>query len=295
MKYRSSAAFRMAMERHLAGESQTSGLSIQRLRKAVTFDRYLARLQDVAPNAFTLKGGVALDYRLDQRGRATKDIDMVRLDGEERALADLQRAARTSLDDYFEFELTRTSLGAMGLLEGAHVGRFRLRSEVAGRLFEEVLLDLSLSGPLLGSPDTLHGPDLLSFAGIPPTEFRAIAIEQHLAEKLHAQTREYASGRSSSRSKDLVDILLIISSFEFEAARIRDAIRAVFEARSDHQLPSTLPEPPSDWISRYAALAREVGVVEDVKIAHKRAVSFFQPLLNDVPVGTWHPALQRWK
>ncbi len=295
MRYTSAGAFRMALERRLADVARSSGQTVQRLRKAVTFDRYLARLQHVAPDSFTLKGGVALDYRLDQRGRATKDIDMVRIDNEKRALVDLQRAADTALGDYFVFQVTRTSLGGGEQEAEAHVGRFRLRATLAGRVFEDVLLDLNYTGPLLGEPDTLRGPDLLAFADIPPTTIPAIAIEQHLAEKLHALTRTYAGARSSSRSKDLVDVLLIISAFVFDAHRLRAAIDEIFDARHGHTLPLTLPVPSSDWGAPYAALAHEVGAVDDVQVAHERANAFFHPLLHELPVTSWDPLAQRWQ
>lgn len=295
MKYTSAGAFRMALERRLADVAASSGQTVQRLRKVVTFDRYLARLQHVAPDSFTLKGGVALDYRFDRRGRATKDIDMVRIDSEERALVDLQRAADASLGDYFEFQITRTSLSAGGQEAGAHVNRFRLRANLASRVFEDVLLDLNYSGPLLGEPDTLRGSDLLAFADIPPTTIRAIAIEQHVAEKLHALTRTYAGGRSSSRSKDLVDVLLITSAFAFDAHRLRAAINEIFDARRGHSLPLTLPEPSPDWSAPYSALAREVGVVDDLRTAHERAAAFFHPLLHELPVTDWDPLTQHWQ
>ena len=37
-----------------------------------------------------------------------------------------------------------------------------------------------------GPPDELTAPDLLDFAEIAPAQARAIALEQHIAEKVHA-------------------------------------------------------------------------------------------------------------
>jgi ABC-type uncharacterized transport system substrate-binding protein len=48
--YTSAAAFRQALEAHLRHYAQQHGLSLIRLRKAVTFERLLARLLVVAPD-----------------------------------------------------------------------------------------------------------------------------------------------------------------------------------------------------------------------------------------------------
>ena len=64
MRYASAAAFRQALEARLAALSRDGGVSLMRLRKAVAFDRLLARLFAVAPDRWVLKGGLALAYRL---------------------------------------------------------------------------------------------------------------------------------------------------------------------------------------------------------------------------------------
>ena len=47
-----------------------------RLRKMVAFDRSLARLAKKEPEAWIVKGGFALQTRLGERARTTKDIDV---------------------------------------------------------------------------------------------------------------------------------------------------------------------------------------------------------------------------
>jgi len=51
MKYQTAAAFRTALERRLLEQSRDAGTSLVRLRKAVVFDRLLARLLRVARGA----------------------------------------------------------------------------------------------------------------------------------------------------------------------------------------------------------------------------------------------------
>jgi len=59
-----------------------AGVPIQRIRKAVLFERLLARLQLVAPDRWLLKGALALDFRFGAGARATNDMDLARADAD---------------------------------------------------------------------------------------------------------------------------------------------------------------------------------------------------------------------
>ena len=86
--------------------------------------------------------------------------------------------------------------------------RFRVRAELAERVFEQFVVDIGFAKPATWKPDRVRTSDFLSFAGIEPLELPAIPLTQHLAEKVHAYTRSYGPAvRPSTRPKDLVDIL----------------------------------------------------------------------------------------
>jgi hypothetical protein len=70
----------MALEDRLRDESLSTGLPLSRLRKTIAFDRLLARMVASSPDAWLLKGGFALQVRLEDRARATKDIDLLLLE-----------------------------------------------------------------------------------------------------------------------------------------------------------------------------------------------------------------------
>ncbi|MBI4870574.1 MAG: nucleotidyl transferase AbiEii/AbiGii toxin family protein [Candidatus Riflebacteria bacterium] len=203
MKYETAAAFRQALERHLNNRSRKTGMSLVRLRKAVVFDRLLARLTVVAPERWILKGALALDFRMGDRTRTTKDMDLVRHDDEESATADLIACQSVQVDDFFFFAIEK--VGRITEEQDGGAVRYRVRAELAARLFEQVTIDIGFSDSLGWQPERLQAPDLLSFAGIEPIEVPTLPIEQHIAEKVHAYTRSYGDGRQSSRVKDLVD------------------------------------------------------------------------------------------
>ena len=77
MSYQTGQAFRRALEARLLNQSIQGAVSLVRLRKLVAFDRFLARLLAVRPDGWMLKGGLALQLRLGQRARTTKDIDVL--------------------------------------------------------------------------------------------------------------------------------------------------------------------------------------------------------------------------
>ena len=110
MKYPSGAAFRQALEQRLLTRSRDRRISLVRLRKAVVFDRLLARLAIAAPSRWVLKGAVALDFRMRERTRTTKDMDLFHSDDETTATADLITAQAVEIDDYFTFDIKRSAL-----------------------------------------------------------------------------------------------------------------------------------------------------------------------------------------
>jgi hypothetical protein len=295
MKYATAAAFRTALEQRLLRNANDSGVPLLRLRKLVVFDRLMARLKVAAPDRWILKGAVALQFRAGPQYRTTKDVDLGRQDNEQAATVDFLAAQAVDLGDYFTFVIERARLLHQDT-EGAAV-RYHARAELAGRPFEDVTVDVGFDDPVLDDPDILAGPDLLSFADIPPVEVPALPLEQHVAEKVHAYTRVYTGGRSSTRVKDLLDMAMIESLFCFEASRLRRAIESTFVARSTHPLPSELPPPPSQWRTAYRRAASEVGLDPDVSAGYELAKRFLDPILaGAVPAeASWDPKRHAWQ
>jgi len=292
MKYKSAAAFRQALEQRLLDRSRDASTSLVRLRKAVVFDRLLARLALAAPGRWVLKGALALDFRLGERTRTTKDMDLIRNDNETTATSDLIAAQAVDLDDFFRFDVEKVDAPSEEL-EGVAV-RYRVRAELGGRRFEEVIVDIAFSDPLNWEPEEIIGPDLLEFAGIKPIAVPVLALEQHVAEKVHAYTRTYAKGRASSRAKDLVDILLVKQFLVLDAARLHSALVGVFERRHRHPLPTRLPPPPDDWVVPYRKMTKEVGLNSDLRTGYLEAAALLDPVLAGRAKGLWDPKRARW-
>lgn len=290
MKYETPAAFRQALEQRMLTRARETGASLVRLRKGVVFDRLLARLSVAASGRWVLKGALALDFRMGERTRTTKDMDLLRKDDEESATADLIAAQAVDLDDFFVFSIAGRE--RLREEEGGTI-EFRVRSELAGRLFEEVLIDVGFSDPLRWDPEPVRGTDLLAFADIAPIEVPALPLEQQVAEKIHAYTRTYGR-HPSSRVKDLVDLVLVKQFISLDARRLRAALVGTFEGRRQHPLPASLPRPPADWAVPYRKLASEVGIDPNFATGHAEAAALLNPVLGGVAVGRWDPERGAW-
>lgn len=292
MTYSTGASFRRALEDRLRVQSLQTGASLVRLRKLVVFDRFLVRLTHDQPDAWVVKGGFALQLRLGNRARTTKDIDVLLT----RPSADIHqvivRAALLDVGDWFQFEVERPSDDLP--VDEAGGARFQVRGLLDGRRFETFHIDVGRGDALLEPVEILTTPALLAFAGIPPTEIPCYPLSQQVAEKAHAYTRPHPTGQSS-RVKDLVDILLIAGLGPMDARTLRQALVATFSGRRTHALPLRLPDPPSTWSAPFHRLAGDVGLdYATVSDASEAARRFLDPVLRGETAGTWDPVAWSW-
>lgn len=82
--YATAAAFRRALETRLQDIAKKEAVDLQRLRRQVGFDRFLARLfkaRQPRTLPWILKGGYAMELRI-KSARTTKDIDLTWRGGE---------------------------------------------------------------------------------------------------------------------------------------------------------------------------------------------------------------------
>ena len=294
MRYSTAGAFRDALEQRLRNQAQTTNVGLMRLRKRVAFERFLARLLIAAPERWVLKGAFALDLRLGLRTRTTKDIDIARKDDEQTATADLAAAAAVDLGDFFSYRVRRTP--AFEKAMGFHAVRYTVTGDLAGRRFEQFPIDVAFTEAPPLEPDQLPAPGVLMFAGIEPPDLPVIALEQHIAEKIHAYSGTYGPAeRESTRSKDLIDLLLISVLTHPDAERLKQALNSTFHNRDRQPLPASLPPPPNAWTESYAVQARAVDVAADLDAAHTQAARFIDPVLQGTATGHWNANSGEWE
>ena len=258
----------------------------------MAFDRFLTRLLKYQPDEWVLKGGYALQLRLGERTRTTKDIDVLALTSQEDILSTLRSAGSIDLGDWFLIEVEEQAENLPGDFGGM---RFRLTALLDGRTFETFHIDIGVGDPLTEPVDHLQTSALLSFAGIQPTLIPCYPVNQQIAEKVHAYTRPRPSGRSS-RIKDYVDILLMAQMVEIDGGKLYRALEATFDARGSHALPKNIADPPESWETPYRRLDGEVGL-EFASLSEARDAfrQFLYPVLQGEAVIKWNPAKWLWE
>jgi hypothetical protein len=176
---RDPAPFRAALDQRLKTEAGRTGIALARRRKRIAFELFLRRLVKVAPSRWVLKGAFALDLRLDVATRPKKDIDIGRDDNTDAAIEDITAAQQLDLDDFFSFAAIRTT--AFDDTDDFNAIRFHVRAELAGRTFEQFIVDIGLTVRISWTPDTITTSNLLACADIDPIDVPAVPLAQHVA------------------------------------------------------------------------------------------------------------------
>ncbi|TFG90656.1 MAG: nucleotidyl transferase AbiEii/AbiGii toxin family protein [Candidatus Atribacteria bacterium] len=293
MKYATGAAFRQALGDQIRRLNLESGLPIDRIRKMVAFDRFLDRLLQMYPDLWVVKGGFALQLRIGNQARTTKDIDLLLREEKIDVQGSLQNAGFMDIGDWFSFEVPPSPGEAFGV---PGVSRFYIRAILDGRLFESFHIDVGVGDPIVSPVDLLQSTDFLSFAGLKPVQIPCYPVNQQIAEKVHAYTKPRASG-DNTRVKDFVDILLLAGLSRIQFDDLIAAINATFDFEDTHPIPNALPTPPDGWGRSFRRLSAEVGLeIINIDDAYQRVKVFIEPvLLGQQNVTEWHPDRWEWR
>jgi hypothetical protein len=263
-QFRTAAAFKASLEAHLRKRSEELGIPFSTVQLKFVLERLLARLFRGESPPWLLKGGFAMDLRFRPRARTTKDIDLsVTLLADEAGPVSaamrerLQAAVDVDLGDHLTFRVGTPKKEPTNAPKGG--GRYPCEAVFLGKTYARFHIDVGVGDAVVGVPERLTGDDLLVFAGIEPATVLAIPRAQQFAEKVHAYTFPWA-GRVNTRSRDLVDLVLLIERGTLEAAQIREALAATFATRGTHELPATLLPPPGSWKDEFMGMATEANL-----------------------------------
>jgi hypothetical protein len=226
------------------------GTDVDAARWRVVYERLLARMDAAAPLRWVVRGGRAIDLRLEGKARRGYDLDVCLADAEPGPLEQLRRTliaiCQTDLADGWDFTLTRLQ---RSLVQGIGVVGFKAYVAAAhdGVAMGDFPVDVSrATAPgateVLSVPAMLNGPRL-----------RVVAVrpEVLIAEKVHAFTRPYPAGKPRPRSHDLVDAVALVLGCELDLELLRATAEQTFSDRATHAIPGALPEPPPEWASAF--------------------------------------------
>jgi predicted nucleotidyltransferase component of viral defense system len=269
-KYSTANGLRMALEQRLNNLAKETATDIMRLRRQVAFDRFLARIFNEPVSGLVAKGGYTLDLRLKQ-ARTTRDIDFSfsgdlngAWNGKPESLKQfLQDKADIDLSDFFVFIIGDSSMD----LENAPYGgyRFPIEARMGARRFVSFSTDIAAGDKWFEPHENIALHDWLGFAEIPAVSIPVISAEQQFAEKLHAYTQP--RGRENSRVKDLIDMLLLVKEDRMSASKLMEISNATFKKRESSLFPPKFDAPPESWRRKFAEIANECGIDEDINAA----------------------------
>jgi predicted nucleotidyltransferase component of viral defense system len=243
MRYKTDNAFRTALEERLRQRAEQNGEPILRMRKRIVFERCMVRLQQDGNSPWVLKGGFALELRLGNMARMTKDLDLTTdlgfFSAEVEATSKLSDRIREALgkdnDDRFVFRVAEGGEEELPT-QGVKSYRFSVEARLDGRIFERIIVDVGVGDPLIPPLEEVKGTDLLSFAGISVPTIRVTSRAQHFAEKIHALTRPL-DDRINTRVKDLADLMLLAEHGLPQPGDVKLAVTEIFGNRKTHEIP----------------------------------------------------------
>ena len=283
-QFSSPVTFRQALEERLKQLALERGVSLQGLRVKVAIERLLARLFSIPDPPWLLKGGYAMELRYRPQARPTKDIDLTllshsSLDPSELVYEEireaLQQAISAPLNDFFSFEIGRAKIEIQGAPYGG--ASFPVEAQLADREFVRLSIDVGIGDPVLDDPEILHGEALLEFAGFSAATVLAIPKEQQFAEKLHCYSFPW-EGRVNSRTKDFIDLIILIDRGSLRADRLVLAVEETFRRRGSHPVPTGLLPPPVEWSGEFDRMCKEVGINGDLQTSYSSLVKFWEQL-----------------
>jgi hypothetical protein len=289
-RYASPAAFRRALTDRLNTAAKSGPWTPQQLQRQVAYDRLLERLY-LLDDHWIVKGATALLARnLGVRG--TLDIDLYRQTTRDAAEADVRRAARADIGDWFTFEIgagTPISNDATRLPVNALIGAttwIRFHLDLVGTAVQ-----------MTGQPEDVPPLARGLIPDVAQRGYRAYPLVDHIADKIAATYERYGTSRMpSTRYRDLVDLVAIITGASVDATAQRTALESEFTRRG-LALPDHFEIPDRAlWTPGYAAEARRslLAAARTLDGALAAVRLFIDPLLQGTAHGIWNAGRGNW-
>jgi predicted nucleotidyltransferase component of viral defense system len=296
MPSRSAAAFRASVRDRLKTEAKKCGRPVKELQREFVLQRFLARVFAAADSPWVLKGGTGLLIRL-PGARYSQDLDLLHpSENLEAAIEELKELCHGAGGDPFSFVVgspVRMSGGVAGV-------KVKVDTYLGTTLYCPFPIDLSTELPFVAQVERRRPRPVLEVPGIDPLpEFTLYPLPDQVADKVCAMYERHGpTATPSSRFRDLVDLVLIVSNLELDAGQTVQALTAESRRRG-LSLPARLETPGPTWVDGYRAVARGTSLVSELHelpAALLAAGACFDPLLaRKITTGVWEPQERRWR
>lgn len=273
-------------------------LTVDQCIRLEHFNRFLSRVFSEGPDSeWLLMGGTGMLARVPST-RATLDIDLYREGyGLDEAVADLRRLTERDLGDHFRF----VYVGHRGILAGDEQPynegyRVDFDTYVGAQKKGRIGVDLSTGAGRTAEPTVTAPASALDLPRLVAFDYRLYPVVDQIADKVCATMHRYRD-RSSSREKDLVDLVVLAITHDIEATALSRAITTEIRRRRMDRFEQFVV--PAEWGPAYERLARRVPYcagLEAIRDARVRVSAFIDPVLGPSAAGlTWNHDQRAWR
>lgn len=272
---------------------------------AYAMDRLLCRLgKSSQASEFSLKGGVLVAHLVDAPHRFTRDIDLLRRHGPADPDDIRQRfreVVSVRLDDGVDFDPAGVRAVTADHDEDGYDGvTVFVRTRVAGHTFD-LWVDIGF-GDALEPPATRIQLDPF-LDDDEPARILAYEAGPVLAEKIKTLLSKFPA--IQHRLKDLLDVVVLSATLDFEGDQLTASLRATLDRRGTPPDLRVLDDLRTEltgrrWQTDWATMLREKAVAKPVSLADAitRFEAFVRPLLHAAngaaPPGRWSAPESSW-
>jgi len=290
-RYRTPESARRAVTDKLRAEAASGPWTLMDLQRQYAYDQLIERLYRI-DDKWVVKGATALLARRISV-RHTIDIYLYRTGAINEVERLLREASTLDIGDWMHFEV-----GASVRIQasGAQGVRTRIRSFIGSKAWATFQADLVADGVLMSAePDVVLPLTSVNIGNQMRTEWKAYPLVDHIADKICAILERHG-GVSSTRYKDLVDLVAIIQRSEVLAKPQIIALSKEAERR-DLALPREFDVPDHElWRIGYQAESRRTVGLSASRLDEALALvsPFIDPLLVGTATGRWEPRALSW-
>lgn len=257
LRYATGRDLLAAVKARAADQALRNRQPTQQILRQFVYDRLLARLFHDPSAPWVLKGGNALMSREPVAARASLDLDLAARhahDHLDSLVRSFETASELNLGDHFRFVITNRREHRGDTQPNVAGYQLTLAAYCGIKKLDTIKIDLVTGTLITGTPRPLTRSSL-AIDGLDPVVVTVYPIADHVADKVCATAETHgATGRSSTRVRDLVDLVVIANTQPVDAD---DLARAIDLEWTHRGLPGTPAfNPPATWASGYAGLAR---------------------------------------
>ena len=295
--FASPEAFAASVHSRLKTKAALTGRPFNELEREFVMQVFLGRVFADPASPWILKGAGGLLVRL-PGARHSVDLDLLNpAHSLGDAVAELTELGRPGPADPYVFSVQQAAKMTGGV-QGAQV---KVDVLLGGRRVARFPIDVSTELSIVGRVDHQRPERVIEVPGLAdPPVVVLYPLPDQVADKVCAMYERHGPDGSigSTRYRDLVDLVLIITSCQLDGQQTRAALAAESGRRS-LTLPTALRSPGSGWASEYPRIARKSTLAPDLQGlegALTQAGRCLSPLLaGELTGGRWDPRRSAWR